>query len=142
MELLFMDTEVGMRLAEKNSITGQAKSVMLLRAGDYFLFKQAYDQASEKYRLAVDELHRSPDPQPESSAEYLGHYAVALVKSGQHEEGFSTFDTAIDLIKNNKDIREFHHLIIHSGILLREADCYAFIGQLDKAKTVSEEATK
>ncbi len=142
MELLFMDTEIGMRLAEKNNVSGQPVSVMLLRSGDYFLNKKEYAQAVNKYERAIKELERATDTPAETTAEYTGHYAAALVKAGKVDEGFTMFEKALSMITNNHSIREFHHHIIHSGILLREADSYVFLEEFDKAKPILEKATK
>jgi tetratricopeptide (TPR) repeat protein len=139
MELFYSDVLTGLRLCQFHDIQGQPKSVMLLRSGDYFLFKQDFAQAAEQYRLAMEELDK-PERQPEEiRAEYMGHYAIALVKSGDNT-GFAKFEEALKILGSHTGLRPFHQIIVESGVWLRQADAYAFAGQQDKAREALSQA--
>ena len=129
MELFYMDTQTGLRLAEKYNVEGQPKSVMQLRAGNYFDFTGDAKQAAGQYAMACEELNKASQEAPETNAEYKGHYALALVKSGDTKQGFKLFGESLNLIESNNTIRPFHHEIIQSGILLRQAEAYWFLGE-------------
>ena len=139
MELFYMDTQTGLRLAETYGQEGQPKSVMQLRAGDYFLFKQQYELAADWYKQACEELNRTGQQAPETNGEYLGHYAAALVKAGKKDEGIAALHEALGTMEQHT-LRQFHHDIIHSGILLRLADAYHFMGEADQAQAMLDQA--
>jgi tetratricopeptide (TPR) repeat protein len=142
MELLLMDTEIGKRIAKQHDVSGQPLSVMYLRAGDYYLFKKDFSAATNEYKSALEELAKAENIAPETTAEYMGHYGVALVKSGSADDGFTLFDDALNVLEKNNTIREFHHMIIHSGLLLRQAECYRSTNEIEKAKASLEKAAQ
>jgi hypothetical protein len=138
MELLYSDVITGLRIAECNNVTGQPKSVMHLRGGTYWMYKEDFTQALEQFALALEELSKS-NPKPSIQAEYLGHYGQALAKSG-HTEGFAKLKEALQIIRTHRDLRPFHQLIVESGILLRLADAYISRHDLDNARSYLKEA--
>jgi|GEM_PF-7064317 len=140
MELFFSDTQTGLHLTKEYGIQGQPKSVMQLRAGDYFLFKEQYEKAAEYYYEAHEELNKTRKEAPETEAEYLGHWGNAEVKSGKVADGIAKLEQALKTVKNNRNLRDFHHDVIQSGILLRLAEGYNTIGQLDKTLLFMKEA--
>jgi len=139
MELLYADVLAGLRLCDHNHIAGQPKSVMLLRGGDYFLHKRDYATAAEQYGMAVAELNKTSREPEETLAEYIGYWANALVKNGDHT-AFAKFDEALHILEEHHGLRPFHQLIVESGILLRQADAYNFVGQKDKAIAIWNKA--
>lgn len=134
MELFYGDVLTALRLCEFSKMEGQLKAVTYSRSGDYFLFKQDFPEAARHYELALAELNKASDVAEGTKAEYLGHYGEALVKSGDRS-GLEKLDEALRMVRSsNHGLRPFHQIVVESGILLRQADAYAFIRQPDKAR--------
>lgn len=134
MELMFMDTEIGKRIAQKNNITGQPLSVMQLRAGDYYFYLQEFSKAEAAYQEAIIELDKD-NPSNETQAEYLGHLAAAIINQGQTERAATIFAEAHRLLDNaSEQLRDFHSLIIRSGLLLREANGWLLNNEFEQAR--------
>ena len=125
MEMFYSDVLAGLRLAEKNNIRGQAKSVMLLRAGDLlYVYERLSQKQPNSMHWRLRELNKTSKQPAGTHAEYIGHWAVALAQIGKLKFALTTFDQAFELLKRDSELRPFHRLIIESGILLRRAEAY------------------
>jgi hypothetical protein len=137
LEMMYMDSQAGLRLAEKNNVHGQPLALMQMRTAEYYLQNKDFSQAESKYQLAYDELVSDSTATNEEKAEYLGHLAESIIYGGDVERAEPLFQQAHQLLAQSSDnIREFHRLIIESGLLMREAYGLYINQQVDKAKSI------
>lgn len=137
LEMMYMDAQTGLRLAEKNNIHGQPLALMQMRTAEYFLDNKDFTQAEEKYQTAFDELSSDPVVTNEEKAEYLGHLAEAVIYGGDIDRSEPLFREAHELLsQSSEQLRDFHRLIIESGLLMREAHGLYLNDQQDKAKAL------
>lgn len=137
LEMMYMDAQTGLRLTEKNNIHGQPLALMQMRTAEYFLDIKEYAQAEEKYQEAFDELSADPNATNEEKAEYLGHLAEAIIYGGDVDRAEPLFRKAHELLEQSSDkLRDFHKLIIESGLLMREAHGLYLNDQAGKAKSL------
>ncbi len=137
LEMMYMDAQTGLRLAEKNNIHGQPLALVQMRTAEYSLDVKDYTQAEEKYQEAFDELSSDPVATNEEKAEYLGHLAEAIIYGGDVDRAEPLFRKAHELLEQSSDkLRDFHKLIIESGLLMREAHGLYLNDQAGKAKSL------
>lgn len=137
LELMFMDTQTGLRLAEKNNIHGQPLALMKMRSAEYYLDTKDFGQAEKLYQDAYNELITDPNVTNEEKAEYLGHLAEAIIYGGDTNRSEQIFQQAHELLQQHSEkLREFHKLIIESGLLMRESYGLHLNHQSDKAKAL------
>jgi tetratricopeptide (TPR) repeat protein len=137
LELMFMDTQIGIRLAEKNHIHGQPLAVMQMREAEYYLDTKDFSLAEKNYQKAFDELSSDPAVTNEEKAEYLGHLAESVIYQGETDRAELLFKKSHELLqKHSEQLRGFHKLIIQSGLLMRQ--CYGLFlnHQVDKAQAL------
>ncbi len=121
LEMMFMDTQTGLRLAEKNNLHGQPLALMTMRSAEYYLDTKDFVQAEQLFQKAFDELTQDQNVTNEERAEYLGHLAEAVIYQGDVNRSKSIFMKAHHLLEQHSNkLRDFHKLVIQSGLLMRE----------------------
>ncbi len=141
LEMMYMDAQTGLRLAEKNNLHGQPLALMQMRTAEYYLDTKDFVQAESGYQKAYDELNRDLHVTKEEKAEYLGHLAEAVICSGDIQRAEKLFMEACELLEEHSNkLRDFHKLIIQTGLLLRESNGLYLNHEIDKAKAKLLEA--
>jgi len=100
-------------------ISDQSKAVFLLRQGDVYTFKKEYKPAEASYNAALRLVLKTNGY---LAIEYKGHWAESLLKIGRDSKYVSRLiEDAINDLAKVTDVREFHRLIILSGLYARLA---------------------
>ncbi len=139
MELFFGETLSGMNLVESQDLTGQPKALMMLRQGDYFTYKNNHAKAVKYFGNAIEIL---PDDDRAPHAEYIAYYGLSLILNGDKVKGFEKLAEALKFANENTELRDFHKMIILSGMHLRYAQAYNSINEPVKAKESLEKGEK
>ena len=137
-EMMGAHAQAGVHIAEEKGISGQPKSAVMLRVGDYYFAKKDYTEAAQRYHLALEELKEYDRPDKNQIyAEYVGHYGQALGMSGDIQ-GVVELNKALGITEalTEEQVRPFHKLILLTGLLLRLAEVHMHFNNIEEAKAV------
>lgn len=111
LEFMNLDIEQGLALP----ISPSAKSVFMLRKGDYLTFQNKLEEAEAAYAQAYQLVEKDGY----TEAEYLGHWAEAKARVGKIDEALTDLATAVSYMKTCLNVRPFHKAVIISGLRAR-----------------------
>ncbi len=111
--LVWMEQDVEEGLALNISKTESA--VFFLRKGDVLTEQKNYERGNWCYKQAWFKAERGTH----TEVEYLGHFGESFVALGAPQRAMEILDKALTMMGKVKDIREWHRLIIVSGLLGR-----------------------
>lgn len=106
---------LGLDTCKMKKLPGRYLAVFQLRAGDVFMAEENFKAAATWYGRAVKSL--SGTPENAGYGEYLGHWGRALIFTKSRKRAKKILLRALELIRDDKDVRPFHRLILESAVL-------------------------
>ncbi|MBI3952512.1 MAG: hypothetical protein HY336_00985 [Candidatus Doudnabacteria bacterium] len=138
LELMKSDAEAGLAIAKEKKVSKEFQAVFLLRIGHYYQYVSKYKEAVKFTKQAVNLIDEKKSGK---YAEYLGHNGLSLTLSGQ-KQGLAILRKSLEIIKKAKNLRPFHKLVIHTGILMRLAISLNKFNKKSEAKDMLASAEK
>ena len=128
----------GIALAKDLGVTGQPVAVMHLRLGDYFFQCGKFAEAVGELEQALAITKAVEQEKPGEYAEYLSHLGKAKVYAGD-ASGVVQLEQAVEKTAGVTELREFHHMTVHSGNMLRLMAAEVVLGHTDRARGILNE---
>lgn len=123
LELMAAEARAGYMIGTAKKVDKGFLAIMLHRLGNYHYYLEEFKEASAFAKAALTNLNKK---EAGRYGEYLAHYGVYSALEGD-KKGIAHITEALHMVRQSRDLRTFHKMVVESGILIRLAiAAYAF----------------